>query len=275
MERTLKTTGTSIVQVTAGNFIRGGESVNIASGLGAATSLTREDAAAIAAIADVQHVAAELRSRAFVEASPQARVFAPILGTEPAVAEIHGWTFLSGEPFTADDVAGAKQQGRPRPRAEREDLRRRCRSGGPAGHDPRPAVHRRRLDARRRSRSGRSRVRAGHDAGCAHRTRLPAADHDRRHRSRRRDQGRGRGDGAAAAASREGDRDDRGARVWRAWRPAGARRPADVSATPTTSSCGRWPRSRSQRACTRKSRRSRSPTCPSSTRRRWKRWPAR
>ena len=110
MERTLKTTGTSIVQVTAGNFIRGGESVNIASGLGAATSLTRDDAAAIAAIPDVQYVAAELRSRAFVEASPQGRVFSPILGTEPAVADIHGWTFLSGEPFTTGDVAAATQQ---------------------------------------------------------------------------------------------------------------------------------------------------------------------
>ena len=109
MERTLKTTGTSIVQVSAGNFTRGGESVKIASGLGAATSLTRDDAAAIARIADVQHVAAELRSRAFVEASPQARVFSPILGTEPAVAEIHGWTFLSGEPFTADDVSARQQ----------------------------------------------------------------------------------------------------------------------------------------------------------------------
>jgi putative ABC transport system permease protein len=105
MERTLKTTGTSIVQVTAGNFTRGGESVNIASGLGAATSLTRADAMAIAEIEDVQHVAAELRSRAWVEASPQARVFAPVLGTEPSVAEIHGWTFLSGEPFAGADVA--------------------------------------------------------------------------------------------------------------------------------------------------------------------------
>jgi len=107
MERTLKTTGTSIVQVTAGNFTRGGESVNIASGLGAATSLTRADAAAIAEIEDVQHVAAELRSRTWVEASPQAKVFAPVLGTEPSAAEIHGWTFLSGEPLAVADVESA------------------------------------------------------------------------------------------------------------------------------------------------------------------------
>jgi putative ABC transport system permease protein len=105
MERTLRSAGTSIVQVTAGNFTRGGESVNIASGLGAATTLTREDAAAIRNIEDVEHVAAELRSRTWVQASPEAKAFAAVLGTEPSIADIHGWTFLSGEPFSAADVS--------------------------------------------------------------------------------------------------------------------------------------------------------------------------
>jgi putative ABC transport system permease protein len=107
VERTLRSAGTSVVQVTAGNYIRGGESVNIASGLGAATTLTRDDAAAIAALPDVVHVASELRSRTWVEASPAARVFAVVLGTEPGAADIHGWTFLSGEPFTTRDVTGS------------------------------------------------------------------------------------------------------------------------------------------------------------------------
>jgi putative ABC transport system permease protein len=106
VERTLRSAGTSIVQVTAGNYTRGGESVNIASGMGAATSLTRDDAAAIAALPDVRHVAAELRSRTWVNANG-GRVFSVVMGTEPAVAEIYGWTFLSGEPFAADDVARA------------------------------------------------------------------------------------------------------------------------------------------------------------------------
>jgi putative ABC transport system permease protein len=104
MERTLRSAGTSIVQVTAGNYIRGGESMNIASGLGAATTLTREDAAAIAGLDDVMHVTAELRSRTWVEASAEARVFAVVLGTEPGVGEIHGWTYIRGQSFTADDV---------------------------------------------------------------------------------------------------------------------------------------------------------------------------
>jgi putative ABC transport system permease protein len=106
MERTLRSAGTSIIQVSAGNYIRGGESMNIASGFGAATTLTREDAAAVAELEDVLYVAAELRSRTWVEASAEARAFAVVLGTEPSVAEIHGWSFARGRSFTAGDVSG-------------------------------------------------------------------------------------------------------------------------------------------------------------------------
>ena len=105
VERTLKSAGTSIVQVTAGNFIKGGESVNIASGLGAATSLTRDDAAAIRALDNVEFVSAGLRSRTFVIASADARVFTVVHGVEESLADIHAWTWLSGEGFTAADVS--------------------------------------------------------------------------------------------------------------------------------------------------------------------------
>ena len=47
VETSLKSAGTNIIQVSAGNFTRGGESMNIASGLGSATTLTLEDAEAI------------------------------------------------------------------------------------------------------------------------------------------------------------------------------------------------------------------------------------
>ena len=119
--KTKKTAGTSIVQVTAGNYTRGGESVNIASGLGAATSLTRDDAAAIARLDDVRQVAAELRSRTWVEASPQARTFTAVLGTEPTIADIHGWTFLSGGTFAPADVSGAGHEVRYTACVDRDD----------------------------------------------------------------------------------------------------------------------------------------------------------
>ncbi|MEZ5418873.1 MAG: ABC transporter permease [Vicinamibacterales bacterium] len=108
VERTLRSAGASIVEVSAGNFIRGGESMNIASGLGAATTLTREDAAAIAALENVEFVAAGVRSRTFVAVSPEQRLFALVQGTEPPLADIHGWTWIDGEGFTTADVeAGA------------------------------------------------------------------------------------------------------------------------------------------------------------------------
>jgi ABC-type antimicrobial peptide transport system permease subunit len=107
VERTLKTAGTSIVQVSAGNFTKGGESMNIASGLGAATTLTRDDAAAIRALENVVSVSAGLRSRTFIVASPESRVFTLVHGAEESLGDIHGWTWLDGEGFTAEDVASS------------------------------------------------------------------------------------------------------------------------------------------------------------------------
>ncbi|MCA1585881.1 MAG: ABC transporter permease [Acidobacteria bacterium] len=108
VDRTLRTAGTSIVEVTAGNFTRGGESMNIATGMGQATSLTRADAEVIGKVPNVLHVAAGVRSRTWIAASPEARVFVMVRGTEPSLAEIHGWTFLAGDGFTAADVAAER-----------------------------------------------------------------------------------------------------------------------------------------------------------------------
>ena len=105
VERTLKSAGTSIVQVSAGNYIRGGESVNIASGLGSATTLSRSDADAIRQLANVEFVSSGLRSRTYVVASADARVFAVVHGVEESLADIHAWTWLQGKGFTAADVS--------------------------------------------------------------------------------------------------------------------------------------------------------------------------
>jgi len=107
VERTLRSAGTSIVQVNAGNFIRGGESVNIASGLGAATTLSRSDADAIRELPNVEFVSAGLRSRTYVVASADARVFTVVHGVEESLSDIHAWTWLQGEGFTAADVANS------------------------------------------------------------------------------------------------------------------------------------------------------------------------
>ena len=68
VETSLKSAGTNIIQVSAGNFTRGGESMNIASGLGSATTLTLEDADAIRKIAGVQQCR-RCGNRAFVKSA--------------------------------------------------------------------------------------------------------------------------------------------------------------------------------------------------------------
>ncbi|PHY11667.1 MAG: multidrug ABC transporter substrate-binding protein [Acidobacterium sp.] len=95
VETSLKSAGTNIIQVSAGNFTRGGESMNIASGLGAATTLTAEDAGVIRQIAGVQHVAGGVRNRAFAK-SAHRQFFTQIRGVDPALADIHGWEWLGG-----------------------------------------------------------------------------------------------------------------------------------------------------------------------------------
>jgi putative ABC transport system permease protein len=95
VETSLKSAGTNIIQVSAGNFTRGGESMNIASGLGAATTLTAEDAGAIRQMAGVQHVAGGVRNRTFAK-SAHRQFFTQVRGVEPALADIHGWEWLGG-----------------------------------------------------------------------------------------------------------------------------------------------------------------------------------
>ena len=71
--------------------------MNIASGLGAATTLTLEDAAAIRQIAGVQHVAGGVRNRAFVK-SAHRRFFTQIRGVD-AGAGGHSRVGMARRPF--------------------------------------------------------------------------------------------------------------------------------------------------------------------------------
>jgi putative ABC transport system permease protein len=104
VETSLKSAGTNIIQVNAGNYTRGGESMNIASGLGAATTLSLEDADAIRGIGGVQHVSPGVRNRAFVK-SAHRQFFTQIRGAQPELADIHGWEWLGGRFTGADDTA--------------------------------------------------------------------------------------------------------------------------------------------------------------------------
>jgi ABC-type antimicrobial peptide transport system permease subunit len=104
VERSIRSAGTNIIQVSAGNYTRGGESMNIASGAGAATTLMVEDAAAIRPLPGVQATAAGVRTRTWVNAAHR-RMFTQVRGTDPSLAEIHGWVFTEGRPGDGADGA--------------------------------------------------------------------------------------------------------------------------------------------------------------------------
>ncbi len=69
--------------------------MNIASGLGSATTLTADDAAALDAIAGIEAIASGVRTRTWVDASHR-RVFAPVRGVEAPLATIHAWRVDEG-----------------------------------------------------------------------------------------------------------------------------------------------------------------------------------
>ena len=105
VESEMRSAGANLVFVTAGNYIRGGDAINIRSGLGASTTLTEQDARAIAGIAGVANVAAGVSDRAFTTREG-ARFFGRIQGTDVAFPALYDWSFAAGQFFTTSDVTG-------------------------------------------------------------------------------------------------------------------------------------------------------------------------
>ena len=105
VETDVRSAGTNLVQVRAGNFTRGGEDSNIASGLGAATTLVIDDADAIRKeIHGLKRVAEVVRLRAWV-ASGGKRFYAQVAGTGADLPPIYGWPLAGGRFYDARDVA--------------------------------------------------------------------------------------------------------------------------------------------------------------------------
>jgi putative ABC transport system permease protein len=102
----VRSAGTNLIRVDAGNFTRGGEESNIASGLGAASTLTVDDADAIGRIAGVKSYSAGVKLRGWVVAGT-VRVYTQVLGTDIAFPVMNGWSFRRGRFFTSSDVSAA------------------------------------------------------------------------------------------------------------------------------------------------------------------------
>jgi ABC-type antimicrobial peptide transport system permease subunit len=106
VEAEMRSAGANLVFVTAGNYTRGGDAVKIASGLGAATTLTPADADAIGAVPGVAYRAAGVSDRAFVSHGT-ARHFGRIQGTDVGFPPLYDWAFDAGQFFTSSDVSNA------------------------------------------------------------------------------------------------------------------------------------------------------------------------
>jgi putative ABC transport system permease protein len=104
IEERVKSAGTNMIMVNAGNFSSGG----VRMGQGNSTTMTPEDAAMIKAIPGVQYAAAGANSRSQVIAGNQ-NWSTNVQGTDIDLPLIRNWPTKYGSFFTAADVTGAQK----------------------------------------------------------------------------------------------------------------------------------------------------------------------
>jgi putative ABC transport system permease protein len=102
VEGEVASAGTNLIYVKAGNYTRGGESVGIVAGTGAATTLTFEDSEAIrSSVKGISDVSPGVSVRSFLT-SADARAFARVQGISPGFARMYSWNFEPGEMLSED-----------------------------------------------------------------------------------------------------------------------------------------------------------------------------
>jgi putative ABC transport system permease protein len=104
IEERVKSAGTNMIMVNAGNFSQGG----VRMGQGNSTTLTPDDAAALKQLNGVQYVAAGASTRAQVIAGNQ-NWSTQIQGTDIDLPLIRSWPTKYGAFFTQQDVTGAQK----------------------------------------------------------------------------------------------------------------------------------------------------------------------
>jgi ABC-type antimicrobial peptide transport system permease subunit len=107
VEGTVSSAGTNLIFVKAGNYTRGGETVGIQAGSGAAKTLTSSDREAIAKeVKGIADLSPTLQVRSFLT-SDNARAFAKVQGVETGFATMYAWTFSKGKNFKGGDLPEA------------------------------------------------------------------------------------------------------------------------------------------------------------------------
>ena len=102
IEEQVRSAGTNMIMVNAGNWSVGG----VRQGQGMSTSLTLEDAAAIAALPGVQYVSPSVNTRSQVIAGNQ-NWSTRVEGTDVDMPLIRSWPTMYGSYFTPQDVSSA------------------------------------------------------------------------------------------------------------------------------------------------------------------------
>ena len=104
IEERVKSAGTNMIMVNAGNFSTGG----VRMGQGNSTTLIPDDAAAIRQLPGVEYVAAGANTRAQVITGNQ-NWSTQVQGTDVDLPEIRSWPCKYGQFFTPQDVTGAQK----------------------------------------------------------------------------------------------------------------------------------------------------------------------
>src|SRR6476659_8470833 len=104
VEQDVRSAGTNLIHVNAGNYTRGGEESRIATGLGSATTLTPDAAAIGRGVSGIKAYAPGVKLRGWISSGAR-RYYGPVLGTDVPFASMFGWRFDEGRFFSAHDVA--------------------------------------------------------------------------------------------------------------------------------------------------------------------------
>ena len=104
IEERVKSAGTNMILVNAGNFSQGG----VRMGQGNSTTMTPEDASAIRALPGVQYAAAGAQTRGQIIAGNQ-NWSTQVQGTDVDLPLIRSWATKYGSFFTTADVTGAQK----------------------------------------------------------------------------------------------------------------------------------------------------------------------
>ncbi|HEX7158699.1 MAG TPA: ABC transporter permease [Edaphobacter sp.] len=107
VSKDVKSAGTTLINIRAGNFTRGGEESKIATGLGSAATLTSGDAEAVRSVTGVAQVSPLSRMRGWVAYGPE-KNYTQIYGVGAEYSEMYDWNFDKGKFFKQSSIDSAE-----------------------------------------------------------------------------------------------------------------------------------------------------------------------